>query len=80
MTPEARAILKLAEQADQAIMPCKWCGVRGHDVEQCEDLTSYLRRQAEQHCIELKRIRYGFFWAGVCVGAFLAWAVGSVWK
>ena len=76
---ESIAILRLLNEAEEAIQLCGWCGQRGHVIDQCHDLTLYLRRQAETQCEELGRIRHIIFWTGMCLGGFLGVIVGRMW-
>ena len=81
MTPESQAILRLSEEADQAVAPpCSWCGTRGHSAPQCADLSAYLKGQALEQCTELKRIRQMFFVTGLFLGAAAAGMIAWVWK
>ena len=45
MSPESQAALRLAEQCDEAIAECEFCGVRGHRVRDCIHYSHYFKTQ-----------------------------------
>ena len=48
MSPESQAALRLAEQCDEAIAECEFCGTRGHRVRDCALFAGYYAKMSQQ--------------------------------
>lgn len=48
MSPESQAALRLAEQCDEAIEQCEFCGLRGHRVKDCALFAGYYAKMSQQ--------------------------------
>lgn len=72
MSPESQAALRLAEQCDEAIAECEFCGVRGHRVRDCIHYSHYFK--THQRRSDLREFLRTIF---ILACGFLA---GAVWE